>query len=97
VLIHLGGAFGTILIPIVLFATKKDESPFIRHHALEAINFHLTLYVACVAGFVSMFFLIGFLLLPVIILAFYVLTVVATVAASRGEWYRYPACIRFIT
>jgi len=95
-LCHLGGAFASILVPIVLYATKKDQSPFIRHHAVEAINFHLTYFIALVVSVVLMIVLIGFLLLLMTAGVFLVLTVMASLAAYRGEWYRYPLTIRFI-
>ncbi|MEZ5408872.1 MAG: DUF4870 domain-containing protein [Acidimicrobiales bacterium] len=95
-LCHLGGAFASILVPIVIYATKKDQSPFIRHHAVEAINFHLTYLIAVVISLILLIVLIGLLLLLVSVGVFLVLTIVASVAAYRGEWYRYPLSIRFI-
>lgn len=93
-LIHLGGAFASILVPIILYVVKKDESPFIRHHALEAINFHITVFIAVCVSFLLMLVLVGFVLLLVVGLGFYVLSIVAAIAANKGEWYRYPMTIR---
>ncbi len=95
-LCHLGGAFASILVPIIIYATKKDQSPFIRHHAVEAINFHLTYLIAMVISVILIIVLIGFFLMLATAGAFLVLTVLASIAAYRGEWYRYPMSIRFI-
>jgi uncharacterized Tic20 family protein len=42
------------------------------------------------------FVLIGFLLLPVVVLIHLVFTIIAAVKASNGEWYRYPFAIRLV-
>ena len=109
-LAHLS-AFGGLLIggftflgPLIVYAIKKDEDPFVADQAREALNFNLSalLYgtVLGIVTFILIFVLIGLLFIPVIIalaIAWLVLVIVAAVAANRGEAYRYPLTIRFIT
>jgi len=103
-LCHLLALFTGFLGPLILWLVKRDQSPFVDHHGREALNFQLTVLVASVClgamTFVLMFaFLIGLLLVPVLMAASIgalVLEILATLAAQRGEWYRYPCCIRFI-
>lgn len=86
------------LVPaIVMYLIKRDESPFIRDHGKEAINFQISLLLYTALGFVTMPLCgAGF----VIFTATYVLGVLgmilAAVAAKSGRYYRYPACIRII-
>jgi uncharacterized Tic20 family protein len=51
------------------------------------------------ATFVLMFFIIGILLVPVMmvvaILAL-VAEIIAAIAAQKGEWHRYPFCLRLV-
>ena len=96
-LAHLLGLFTGFLGPLILYLVKKDESPYVRHHAAEALNFQLTVMIAYVVAFVLILVLIGLLLLPVIFIDSIVLEIVATVAANRGEWYRYPINIRVVS
>lgn len=42
---HLSILFGGIILPIILWATQKDKSRFVRYHALQAIFFHIA-YIA---------------------------------------------------
>jgi uncharacterized Tic20 family protein len=44
----------------------------------------------------SMFVLIGFILLPVVALATLIMTIVGAIRANNGEQYRYPLTIRFV-
>lgn len=101
-------AFAALLVglpfvgPLVVYAVKK-ENPFVRRHAAEALNFNLsiTLYAVILAAvtFVLVFFLVGVLLIPLFFVLFgawVVFVILASVAASRGEEYRYPLTIRFV-
>ena len=102
-LCHLLGILTGFLGPLILWIVKKDSSHFINHHGREALNFQLTLLRAmfCLVSImiVLMFILIGFFLFPVVILVSIgalVLEIIACVAASKGEWYRYPFCLRLV-
>lgn len=39
---------------------------------------------------------IGFVILPAVILADIIITILAALAANKGETYRYPLTIRFL-
>ncbi len=97
VLAHLGGLIGSFLLPLIIYLIKKDESPFLRHHAAEALNFQITLMIAFTVSFFLIFLLVGIILLPLLMVASLVLTIVAAMAANRGEWYKYPMILRLIT
>ena len=90
-------AFG-LIGPLVLFLVVKDDpaKTFTRHHALEALNFHITLAIAGVVSAILVVVLIGFLMLLALGVAGVVLGVLAAVAASRRELYRYPFTLRLV-
>jgi uncharacterized protein len=90
--------------PLVVYLVKKDTDPFVRDQAAEALNYQLSwLLYSFVGGIVLVVLIIlvvGLVLIPVAIaaaIAWFVLMIVAAVHASRGERYRYPLTIRFIT
>lgn len=97
VLAHAGAILFGFLAPLIIYLVKKDESPFIRHHAAEALNFSITVFIAFVVSFILIFVLIGLLLLPVVGIGSLILAIMAAIAANRGEWYRYPINIRMIS
>lgn len=90
------GIFTGWIGPLVMYLIAKDDQPFFKYHATEALNFSLTVLIAYLVSFVLMFVLIGFILFPVVWIGALVLHIMATMAANRGEWYQYPVCIRFI-
>lgn len=89
--------------PLVVYLIKRDEDPFVRQQAAEALNFNLSVLAYSLVGglltAILILFVVGLLLLPVILaaaIAWVVLVVMAAVKANRGEPYRYPLTIRFL-
>jgi len=95
---------GTIAALVYWLITKDDNSkPFVQDQAKEALNFQLNVLFVCVIWFmVSLVFtviligLLGFVLLPLVILVALVFSIVGAVKANDGELYRYPLIYRFI-
>src|SRR6516162_7354500 len=92
---HLGGILGGFLVPLIIWMIKKEESRYIDYHGKEALNFQITMLMAhLVAGFLACF-TFGLSSLAVLAISI-IFCVLASTAANKGEWYRYPMCIRFI-
>lgn len=89
--------FGSILAPLIVWLAKKDTMPLVAEHGREALNFNITVALAGIVCGLLVFVLVGFVLLPALLLAWVALTVIAGVAASKGEAYRYPATLRLIS
>jgi len=87
--------FGNILGPLIVWAIKKDEHPFVDDQGKEAINFQLTMTLAFIVACLLIFVLIGVPLLVALAIFDLVMIVVAAVKANDGNRYRYPATIRF--
>lgn len=83
--------------PLVVLLAAGDRSPYVRRHAVEALNFNLSwlLYIAVSA--VLAVVLIGLPILLVLGIAYLVLVILASIEASRGGEYRYPLTIRLIS
>ncbi|MGJ6960761.1 DUF4870 domain-containing protein [Streptosporangium sp. G11] len=96
-LAHLLGLLTSFVGPLVLYLAKKDESPYVRDQAAEALNFQLTVLIAYVVSWVLAFVLIGFVLMFFLWIGSIIVTIIAAVAANRGERYRYPMNIRFVS
>jgi uncharacterized Tic20 family protein len=100
VLCHLSYFFGFALIsflfPMTVFLVTKGDSPYVVHHAREALNFHLSLLVYFICCIPLCFIVIGFPLLGVVAITGIVCSIVAAVKASKGEYYEYPVTIRFV-
>ncbi|MGI8888332.1 MAG: DUF4870 domain-containing protein [Nocardioidaceae bacterium] len=91
-------------LAVLLFAGYKSD--FVRRHATESLNFQISLLIYLVVGTVSALVItlatLG-LAVPIIVavaaaVAIFALIaiIMATMAASRGEDFRYPLCLRLI-
>lgn len=92
--------------PLVVWLIRRED-PVVEPHAREALNFQLSVLVyfvvGVVAGIIAALTIVGILLTVVIILALaalflleLVFALMGTIAASRGEMYRYPMNLRLI-
>jgi uncharacterized Tic20 family protein len=86
---HIGG-------PLIVLLVRGDSSPFVSYHAREALNFNITVAIAAAVFAVLCFVLIGFPLLVILAVAWFVMTIVAALAARDGVGYRYPFTLRLV-
>ncbi len=109
VLLHLSqilgsflGGVGSILLPLILWLIKKDESSFIDKHGKEVVNFQLSLYIYLIIIYLLGFLTLGLLLIifiPIIILAqilIVIFSIIGAMKASNGDFYTYPLNLRLI-
>lgn len=105
---HLSALIGLVIGfsfigPLVVYLVKRDEDPYVRDQAAEALNFNLSVLIYFVvlgiATFILTLIIIGLLLIPVLIIlgiAWLVLVIIAAMKANEGQAYRYPLTIRFV-
>ena len=85
-----------IIGPVVAWALKKED-PYVDYHGKEAVNFNLSFLIYTAVSAVMILLLVGIILLPAVLVTWFVLVIVAAVKASNGEYYRYPFTIRFLS
>jgi uncharacterized protein len=83
--------------PLIVLLAKGGESPFIRRHAVESLNFQINALIWIAVCVVLMFVLIGIPLLVAYGLFYAVCVIVGSVRASNGQDYRYPMTARFVS
>jgi uncharacterized Tic20 family protein len=96
-LCHLSYFVLGIIAPLIVMLTLGTTSPYVRHHAVEALNFHITVWIAGIISALAILLLIGVVLLPAVLITGMVFTIVAAVQAYQGVPYRYPLSLRLIT
>ncbi len=92
----IGVPFGNILGPLVLWLVKKDEDAFVDQTGKEVINFQISVTIyAIVCGLLTLV-VIGLFLLPILLIATVVYTIIGALKAKEGTLYQYPFTIRFL-
>ena len=92
----IGIPFGNVIGPLVIWMIKKGEFPFVDDQGKEALNFQITMCIAGIICAALIFVVIGFVLLPILLIVDLALTIIAAIKANNGERYRYPFAIRLI-
>jgi uncharacterized Tic20 family protein len=82
--------------PLIIMLVAGDQRPYAKAHAIEALNFHITVLIGVVISIVLIFVIIGFFTLFAVIIAGIVFTIMAAIQAGQGEGYRYPINIRMV-
>ena len=93
---HLGGTVFSFIPGLLVWILKKDDSTYIAGQAKEALNFQITVLIAQFIAGILAIILIGFVFMGIIWILNVVFCIIAAIASSRGESYRYPLCLRLI-
>ena len=93
---YLGIPFGNIIGPLIIWMVKREMDPFVESQAKESLNFQISLTIYGMVSLLLCLILVGFILLPVVIVGGLILTIIAAIKANDGEDYRYPFTIRLI-
>jgi uncharacterized Tic20 family protein len=96
-LAHLSIFVLSIIGPVLILVLLGKRSAFVADQAREALNFHITVLIAGLVSFLLCFVLIGFVLLPIVIVGSMVLGVIAALQANQGIPYRYPLTLRLVS
>lgn len=99
---HLSGIILGFIVPLIVWLIHKDraDKAWLTSQAKEALNFQITLligYVICwVLDMTIILALIGGPLMLLIWIVNLVFCILAAIAVSKGESYRYPFALRLI-
>ena len=93
---HLGGTVFSFIPALIVWILKKDDSAYIADQAKEALNFQITVLIAQFIAGILAIILIGFLFMGIIWILNVVFCIIAAIASSKGETYRYSLCLRLI-
>ncbi|WP_241984493.1 DUF4870 domain-containing protein [Cryobacterium sp. Hb1] len=96
-LIHVGGILLVFLPSLIGYLMLRDRGPFIRAHSATALNFQITLTIVYVVATALTSILIGYLILPVAFALGIIFSILAALAANRGQGYAYPLTIKFFS
>ena len=91
-----GVPFGHILGPLVVWLIKKDEMPYVDEQGKKVLNFQISMTIWTFIAALTMFIFIGFILVPALLIADIVLTIIGAIRANNREPWDYPLTIDFI-
>ncbi|HEY3438015.1 MAG TPA: DUF4870 domain-containing protein [Actinotalea sp.] len=93
---HIGGVLLGFVAPLVVWLIYKDRGRFVEEQSKEALNFQILVAIGYVVGSVTTVVGIGLLILPLVWIMSVIFSILAAVAANKGEAYRYPLNWRIV-
>ena len=96
-LAHIGGIFFCFVAPLVVYLMYKDRDPFVRRHAVQALNFQIIIAIAYFISVPLSIVGIGVLLWIAAWVCSIVFSIMAAMAANKGEEYTYPMVPKMVT
>ena len=94
--LHLSNFFCIVVIPLVIWAWKKDEDPEIDKQGKDVINFQLSMTIYLFASSILVFVLVGILFLLALGGYITIITIINTIKVMTDNDYKYPMTIKFI-
>lgn len=90
--------FGSLIIPLILWATQKEKVYNMDVHGKNIVNFQLSLivyFIVCIPLILLLGLgLLGFVVLGIISVVF---PIINAIKASHGETPTYPLSLKFIS
>lgn len=88
--------FAGLIVPIVLWQVKKNDSELIDRHGRIVVNWIITEFILAIVFLLLCFVLIGIPLLIALAVVGVVFPIIGTVKASNGEAWTYPCSMKFL-
>ncbi|GLI29038.1 hypothetical protein ARHIZOSPH14_32800 [Agromyces rhizosphaerae] len=96
-LIHIGGIFFGFIPALVGYLVLRDKGQFVRDHTATALNFQITMTIAAIIGSILIIVVVGILIVIAVYVLILVFSIIAAVAANKGQPYTYPLSIKFVS
>ncbi|MGC6430793.1 MAG: DUF4870 domain-containing protein [Jejuia sp.] len=97
-LISLVIGFGSLIVPLIIWATQKEKIYKLDEHGKNIINFQLSILIYCLLciPLILLFGLgiLGFIVLGIISIVF---PIINAIRANNGETPKYPLSLNFIS
>ncbi|MCY7376810.1 MAG: DUF4870 domain-containing protein [Pyrinomonadaceae bacterium] len=85
-----------IVVPIVLWQMKKNETPALDAHGKMVVNWLISSVIYFAVSVVLSIILIGFLGLIALGIMSIVFPIIGAIKANNGELWEYPLTIKFL-
>ena len=94
--LHLSNFFCIVVIPLIIWAWKKEEDHEIDVQGKDVINFQLSMMIYLFASSILVFVLVGIVFLLVLGGYITIITIINSIKVLTDNDYKYPFTIKFI-
>ncbi len=87
---HLLCIFTAWIGPLIIFLVKKDESPYVKLHAKQALFWGIAVHVLAFISWPLVAIIIGCITMPIVWVLHLIFTIMGTIKVNKGEKFLYP-------
>ena len=95
-ILHLSGLFTLLFPPIIIWVWKKDEIQNIREHAIDVVNFQLSMLIYLITSGLLVMVLIGIPLVIFFSIYSTIIIIINTIKVINKQPYKYPFTIKIL-
>lgn len=88
--------FAGVVVPIVLWQTKKEEMPALDAHGKMVVNWLISSLIYGLISLVLVLIIIGILGIFAVAIMGIVFPIIGGIKANNGELWEYPLTIKFL-
>lgn len=88
--------FAGVIVPIVMWRTRRDRSSEIDRHGRMIVNSMLSFFCYWITAALLCLIVVGFLLVPILLIASIAFPIIGAIKADEGVFWRYPFVIDFV-
>lgn len=89
--------FGGIIGPLICWLSKRDESSWVNENGKASLNFQLSMLLYIVLAIPLCLIIVGIPIVIMLVMLKVICIIIGSVKASKGEEFRYPISIPFIS
>lgn len=89
--------FGGLIVPLVIWATQKENVYQMDEQGKRIVNFQLSMLIYSIICIPLVFILIGIFGLIALCLLSFIFPIINAIRASHGETPKYPLSLNFIS
>lgn len=94
ILTHISGIFIGFIGPLIFYLVAEEKQ--VKEHSKKALNWQLSVLIYSIVAAILIFVIIGLLLLPAIMIANLIFSIIAAIKASEQKVWDYPLAIPFL-
>ncbi len=84
-----------LVLPIVMWATNKDEYPEVDRHGKAILNWMISLLIYTIVCVILIFVVVGIFAIFALMIISLIFIILAAVKANEGKLWEYPLSIKF--
>lgn len=88
--------FINVILPFAIWKMKGTQDAVLEREGKEAVNFNLSILIYLVVASLLCYVLVGYALLPLLVVGHLFLVIRAGLRANKAEPVHYPFTLRFI-